>query len=50
MNKIGIICYLLSFALCLWSDWRIAVSIISFYIAFKIEMYDYSELSNNKKP
>lgn len=48
MSALGIICYLISMALFFWIDWRLAIGILNFYIAFKIEIYDYRESSDNK--
>jgi len=47
MSIIGILCYLISFSLLFWVDWRLGLALVSFYIAFKIEIYDYRELSND---
>lgn len=44
MQTLGLIAYILTALLCFWADWRIGVAFVTFYIAFKIELYD------NRKP
>jgi len=47
MKILGIIAYLLTALLTFWVDWRIGVAFITFYIAFKIELYDNRQPSND---
>ena len=47
MQIIGILAYLFTALLCFWADWRIGVAFITFYIAFKIEVYDNRQPSND---
>ena len=47
MQIIGIIAYLITALLAFWIDWRVGVAFITFYIGFKIELYDNREPSND---
>ena len=47
MSTLGRICYLISLSLLFWVDWRLGLALVTFYIAFKIEIYDNRELSND---
>lgn len=47
MQIIGSLAYLLTAGLALWADWRIGIAFITFYIGFKIELYDNRESSDN---
>jgi len=48
MQTLGSISYILTALLCFWADWRIGIAFITFYIAFKIELYDNGQSSNDQ--
>lgn len=47
MQIIGTIAYLITSLLAFWLDWKIGVAFITFYIGFKIEIYDNRESRND---
>ena len=48
MKIFGLFCYFLTLALCFWADWRVGIAFITFYIAFKIELYDNGQPGNDQ--
>jgi len=40
MKYFGLFCYALTLGLALWADWRIGIAFLTFYIGFKIELYN----------
>lgn len=47
MQIIGVIAYFLTAGLAFWADWRLGIAFLTFYIGFKIELYDNREPSND---